>query len=108
MSHDVGPVFAALADPTRRWMVEHLLREGSTSVPALTSALPITRQAVAKHLDSLRDAGLVASERVGRDVRFSFDPAPLDGAVAWITAVGAKWDDRLASLEKRLKRKRGS
>src|ERR671939_332874 len=46
----VGPVFAALADPTRRWIVETLTREGRTSVPALTGALPITRQAVAKHL----------------------------------------------------------
>ena len=62
LSRDPGPVFAALADPTRRRMVEQLLRDGSTSVPALTAALPITRQAVAKHLATLGEAGLV--ERV--------------------------------------------
>ena len=50
LSDDLGHVFAALADPTRRWMVEALLRDGTTSVPALSAALPITRQAVAKHL----------------------------------------------------------
>ncbi|MGB2710479.1 MAG: helix-turn-helix domain-containing protein, partial [Conexibacter sp.] len=50
MSDAVGPVFAALADPTRRRMVEALLHDGTTSVPALASTLPITRQAVAKHL----------------------------------------------------------
>ncbi len=59
MSDDVGAVFAALADPTRRWMVEALLRDGSATVPALTAELPITRQAVAKHLSALDQAGLV-------------------------------------------------
>ena len=62
MSDRVGPVLAALADPTRRHVVETLLREGSTSVPALTASLPMTRQAVAKHLAALDEAGLV--ERV--------------------------------------------
>ncbi|MBA2279767.1 MAG: helix-turn-helix transcriptional regulator [Acidimicrobiia bacterium] len=103
-----GAVFDALSDPTRRTVLRAVAEDGPLTATQIASRLPVTRQAVAKHLDSLRDAGLVASERVGRDVRFSFDPAPLDGAVAWITAVGAKWDDRLASLEKRLKRKRGS
>jgi hypothetical protein len=50
VSDAIGPVLAALADPTRRHVVETLLREGSTSVPALTASLPMTRQAVAKHL----------------------------------------------------------
>src|SRR5215210_1143996 len=59
LTDEVGAVFSALADPTRRWMVETLLREESTTVPALTSALPISRQAVAKHLAILDDAGLV-------------------------------------------------
>ena len=65
-------MFAALADPTRRRIVEPLVREGSTSVPALTAALPITRQAVAKHLATLGDAGLVerSPEGTGREVRY--------------------------------------
>ena len=71
MSDAIGPVFAALADPTRRHVVETLLREGSTSVPALTSSLPITRQAVAKHLAALDEAGLVErAPAEGREVRY--------------------------------------
>ena len=75
-----GPVFAALADPTRRWMVETLLHEGSASAPELTSALPITRQAVAKHLATLSDAGLI--ERApggGREVNYRL-PGTCPGA----------------------------
>jgi ArsR family transcriptional regulator, cadmium/lead-responsive transcriptional repressor len=53
LSDDVGPVFAALADPTRRSMLQALLRDGTTTVPALTAALPISRQAIAKHLATL-------------------------------------------------------
>jgi DNA-binding transcriptional ArsR family regulator len=68
----------------------------------LAARLPVTRQAVAKHLGTLEAAGLVASARVGRDVRFTFDPRPLDDAVAWISAVGERWDRRLAALERRV------
>jgi DNA-binding transcriptional ArsR family regulator len=68
---DPGLIFAALADPTRRSMLDTLARGGTTSVPELTAAYPITRQAVAKHLAALDDAGLV--ERVpgqGREIRY--------------------------------------
>jgi predicted transcriptional regulator len=58
-------VFAALADPTRRWMLQSLLRERSTSVPALAAELPISRQAVAKHIATLDEAGLLASQAAG-------------------------------------------
>ena len=71
LSDELGPVFAALADPTRRGMVEALLRDGTTSVPALSAGLPISRQAVAKHLATLEQAGLL--ERLpasGREVRY--------------------------------------
>ena len=71
LSDQLGAVFSALADPTRRGMVETLLRDGSTSVPALSAELPISRQAVAKHLAALEDAGLL--ERLpggGREVRY--------------------------------------
>jgi predicted ArsR family transcriptional regulator len=56
LTTDPGPVFAALADATRRQIVETFLREGSASAPALTSTLPITRQAIAKHLATLSAA----------------------------------------------------
>lgn len=95
---DPGPVFGALADPTRREMVATLLRDGTTSVPALTAALPITRQAVAKHLAALRAAELVRARRVGRETRFDLAPEPLEHAAAWIAEVGAAWDARLERL----------
>ncbi len=100
MSDDVGPVFAALADPTRRWMVETLLREGSATVPGLTAALPITRQAVAKHLAALGDAGLVerAGPATGREVRYRLRAGALAPAAAWLTRTERAWDDRLARL----------
>jgi DNA-binding transcriptional ArsR family regulator len=71
LSDEIGPVFAALADPTRRFVVQELLRDGSTTVPALTAALPITRQAVAKHLAALDEAGLIErAPGAGREVRY--------------------------------------
>ena len=98
MSDELGAVFAALADPTRRTVVQSLLREGTTSVPALTAGLPISRQAVAKHLASLSQAGLLERERAGRDVRYRVTPAPLTEAVSWMAEVAGQWDDRLARL----------
>ncbi len=98
---DPGPVFAALADPTRREILGALLRDGSTSVPVLTAALPITRQAVAKHLATLDDAGLVQrAPGAGREVRYGLRPGALRPAGAWIEATEAAWDDRLARLKR--------
>lgn len=98
-------VLDALADPTRRAVLRAVAERGPVSATELATDLPVTRQAVAKHLDVLRAAGLVASERCGRDVRFTFDGRPLDGAVAWLGAVGARWDRRLATLEDRLRQR---
>ncbi len=106
MSDAVGAVFSALADPTRRRMVDALLRDGTTSVPALTSALPITRQAVAKHLATLGDAGLV--ERVpgeGREVRYRLADGALDPAAGWLRDAEAAWGGRLARLKGTVERR---
>lgn len=94
-----GPdaVFGALADPTRRGLLSALGERPATATE-LSSALPISRQAVVKHLSALAEAGLVTRERSGREVRYSVTPAPLSGAVSWIATVGAQWDDRLAAL----------
>lgn len=97
-----GAVFESLADPTRRTVLRAVAEEGPLTATELAARLPVTRQAVAKHLEVLRAAGLVTSAREGRDVRFSFDARPLDDAVAWITAVGARWDRRLAALRDRV------
>ena len=108
MSDAVGPVFAALADPTRRYVVEHLLREGSTSVPALTSTLPITRQAVAKHLATLDEAGLVERDPAGgagREVRYRLHAGALHDAMAWLREAEAAWDGRLARLKEDVERR---
>jgi DNA-binding transcriptional ArsR family regulator len=98
-------VFAALADPTRRHVVETLVRDGSTSVPALSAALPITRQAIAKHLAALDDAGLVEREPGGgREVRYRLRPGALRPASSWLDETAAAWDDRLGRLKSRVER----
>jgi DNA-binding transcriptional ArsR family regulator len=90
-------VFGALADPTRRSLLSALSEHPATAT-GLAGELPISRQAVVKHLTALADAGLVSRERAGREVRYSVTPAPLSGAVSWIATVGAQWDERLAAL----------
>jgi DNA-binding transcriptional ArsR family regulator len=98
-------VFSALADPTRRWMVETLLRDESTTVPALTSALPITRQAVAKHLAILDHAGLVdRASGPGREVRYRLREGALGPASAWLHDAETRWDTRLARLKDAVER----
>ena len=105
MSDDVGPVFAALADAHRRFMVQALLSEGTTTVPALTAALPITRQAVAKHLAALGGAGLVErAPGAGREVRYRLSDHALSPAAAWIGAAQDAWDGRLARLKDAVER----
>jgi DNA-binding transcriptional ArsR family regulator len=93
----VDLVFAALADPSRRFVLERLAR-GSASQSELAGELPVTRQAVAKHLATLRDAGLVHAERHGRETRYELDSAPLGDAAAWLERVGGEWDERLVAL----------
>jgi len=98
---DPGPVFAALADPTRRAVLTAVAARGSATATELVEDVPVTRQAVAKHLQLLADAGLVASARSGREQRYRVTPAPFTDAVAWMTDVGAAWDQRLARLQRR-------
>jgi DNA-binding transcriptional ArsR family regulator len=100
LSDDLGRVFAALADPTRRLVVVALLRDGSTSVPALKSELSITRQAIAKHVGVLDHAGLI--ERApggGREVHYRLRAGALEPAAAWVRTAEAAWAGRLARLK---------
>jgi DNA-binding transcriptional ArsR family regulator len=100
LSDEVGHVFAALSDPTRRWMVETMLRDGTATVPSMTTALPITRQAVAKHLAALDDAGIVERAPArGREVNYRLRAGALDPAAAWLLAAEAAWDARLGRLK---------
>ncbi len=96
-------VFAALAEPTRRQIVDRLARHGPATVSELAEALPVSRQAVAKHLAHLVGAGLIlADEPEGRRVRYRTRPEPLRAALAWLSAMANQWDDRLASLHEHL------
>ena len=102
MKEGVGPVFAALSDPTRRRVVERLAEGEPLTATELAAELPITRQAVSKHLVALAEAGLVAQERVGRETRYTLSARPMSEAATWMAEVGAEWDDRLAALREHL------
>lgn len=80
-------VFSALADPTRREILEALARHGSCTATELAAGMPITRQAVAKHLGQLHDAALVIRERRGRETHYRPTTAPLRLAVSWLEDV---------------------
>lgn len=91
-------VFVALADPTRRLLLERLAM-GPTTATGLSLRFPLTRQAVVKHLGMLAHAGMVAKERHGREVRYNLESEPLDEATAWLTTLSARWEQRLLRLK---------
>jgi DNA-binding transcriptional ArsR family regulator len=96
VSDPLGQVFSALADGSRRHVLGYLAEHGTATATELTGQLPMTRQAVAKHLATLSDAGLVEAERAGRETRYR------------LTEAGEEWDDRLDALRQHLQRRRGS
>lgn len=95
-------VFAALGDTTRRQVLEILAQTRTQTPTELAEQLPITRQGISKHLQILEQAGLVASQRVGREIRYSFQPEPLSQPLEWIEAVARQWDQRLQALHRYL------
>jgi DNA-binding transcriptional ArsR family regulator len=101
---DLGALFAALADPTRRQVIRSLSGAEPVTASGLAAELPITRQAIAKHLGALERAGLVEPHREGRETHYRLTPEPLDGAIAWMEEVGARWDRSLARLSERARR----
>jgi DNA-binding transcriptional ArsR family regulator len=104
----VDAVFGALADPTRRRVIETLAAGGTVTASGLADQLPITRQAIAKHLSALRGADLVSSSRVGRETHYELRPQPLDRAAEWIQMVGAEWDGRLDALRRSVEGRRSA
>lgn len=107
MSDELDRVFSALADPTRRQMVQALLRDGTTSIPVLTADLPISRQAVAKHIASLDSAGLIErAPAQGRRVLYQLRPGAIAGAAQWLETASAQWDRRLAALKDSIESRR--
>jgi len=97
-----GLVFDALGDPGRRALVASVAERGTATATELASELPVTRQAVAKQLAQLADAGVLGSTRVGRETRYRVTPESLGEAAAWLAEVGSAWDERLARLARAL------
>jgi DNA-binding transcriptional ArsR family regulator len=102
-SRDADGVFAALADPTRRRLLDQLAAEGPLTATALAEDYPMSRQAVAKHITALAGAGLVVGERIGREVRYRVAGAGLGDAATWLAGVETRWDRRLDALQRRFK-----
>lgn len=99
-------VFSALSDGTRRSLYSLLGERGEATATDLARELPVSRQAVQKHLGALSEAGLVATRKNGREVLYRPTPAPMSQALAWMAEVGSQWDDRLAALDRQLARGR--
>jgi DNA-binding transcriptional ArsR family regulator len=98
----VDDVFDALGDPGRRSLVRAIAARGDATATELAADLPVTRQAVAKQLAVLADAGLLRATRSGRETRYAVTPGPLRDAVAWMVEVGSQWDERLERLGRSL------
>ena len=94
-------VFAARADPTRRHLVERLT-EGSATITELAADLPMSRQAVTKHLNLLEDAHLVVVTPSGRERHYALSVTALQEASQWLAGIEQQWDTRLARLKQML------
>ena len=92
------PVFAALGDETR-WSILSALGEGDASASTLAGRLPVSRQAIAKHLAVLEEVGVVESIRVGREVQYRVIGSQLSSTARRLDAIGAEWDRRLAAIK---------
>ena len=99
---ELDAVFGALADPTRRHLLARVAEAGPVTATQLASELPISRQAVAKHLVVLDGAGLVAPSREGRETRYRATPDALGDVRTWVDSVGRSWDRRLDALRRHL------
>lgn len=95
-------MFAALSDPTRQQLIDWLASEESGTATEFAERLPISRQAVARHLSELEAAGLVGGARLGKEYRYSLDPSPLVDAMQWLAARATRWDDTLEALVQHL------
>jgi ArsR family transcriptional regulator, cadmium/lead-responsive transcriptional repressor len=93
-------LWSAVGDPTRRRMLDLLLAGGGGTATSLSEHLPVTRQAVAKHLGVLDRAGLVHVTPAGREMRYHVDDAQLARAVAQLNQVGSTWDARLQRIKR--------
>ena len=96
----VEDVLSALADPTRRELLERLSKHGGTTATKLAAELPITRQAIVQHLAVLDDVGLVVARREGRERHFEVRTDPLTETARWTESLAAQWDARLEAIRR--------
>ncbi len=101
--HDAA-LFAALGDATRLGLLAALGTGGAATATTLAEPLPVTRQAVSRHLGVLREAGLVTASKQGRDVLYRVDVGPLRDRAQWLASVSDAWDRRLRGLKQRAER----
>jgi DNA-binding transcriptional ArsR family regulator len=104
MSSRPDVLFKTLSDPTRRAILERLIREGELSVHVLTDHAGVSQPAVSKHLGVLKVAGLVSDRREGRETYYSAEPKGLAPLVEWMKVYGDFWLERFDRLESLLKR----
>jgi DNA-binding transcriptional ArsR family regulator len=97
--HTSEEVLLALADPIRRQILNTLVGDGGGTSTSLASSLPVTRQAVAKHLTVLERAGLIRGHRAGREVRYAADLQPLQRTARWLEALAGQWERRLEAIK---------
>jgi DNA-binding transcriptional ArsR family regulator len=97
---EFGDVFTALADPCRRAVLEWLALAGEGTATTIAASLPISRQAVVKHLAHLDRARLVQARRSGREVRYRVQPGRLASTAQGIEAVARGWDSTLSALKR--------
>lgn len=93
-------LWSAVGDPTRRRMLDLLLTDGGGTATTLSGRLPVSRQAVSKHLGVLDRVGLVHATPAGRERRYEVDESQLARAVAQLSSVGATWDARLHRIKR--------
>lgn len=91
-------VLSALADSTRWQLLNEIAERGGTTATSLAMGLPVSRQAVVKHLGVLERAGLVTGRRAGREMRYSVRAEQLDATARWMAEAANRWDVRLAAI----------
>jgi len=96
---DTDALVAAVTEPTRRQMLDLLLERGESTATALADRLPITRQAVSKHLAVLTRVGLVTGVKSGREMRYRLNVERLDRATRSLGELAATWDQRLLRIK---------
>lgn len=95
----VAPILAALGDETRLAIVSKLCTRGPLSITKLAQDAVISRQAITKHLLALHEAGLVRSERHGRERIWTLEPQRIDEVRRYLTQISKQWDDALSRLK---------